>query len=143
MGLLPGTLEAVEPAETRWVVMEGEEAVDNPVLRQEVPPDFEPLVRKTTGGRRHRLDVQLLLDATMCPDTHRSVHLHMHWHCCRGGVLTVTASGATFAVAAFAADAAPAGWRTGSRWKTRRPRIRTPHSGYRPAACEDRLRRSY
>lgn len=134
------------PAEWgRWAAMKAEAAAGSLALGQVVPRDPEPPVRKTTEGVNRCPDVLLLPNATMCRETHRSVHRpRIRSHYCRGAAPTVTASGATSAAVASAAGAAPAGWRTTSRRSTRGPRSRqTPHSGCRPTACEAQGPRSY
>lgn len=128
---LTGSLAGEEPVGDRWaaVAVEGEEAVGDPPEEQGdlwAAEQESPLSYSTTEVQPC-LHTPLLLSATMTLNIHLSVHHRMNYRYLRGVTPTGAVSGAASAAAASAGGAAPAGWRTSSRWTRPRSR-RTPVS---------------
>lgn len=127
---MTGALEGEEAAGARWsaAVVEAGEAADDPAWKQGEPSSPEPqsrLVYSTAELQQHCLNVLVLLNARMTPNTHLRVHYRREQHWYRDVTRTAAVSDAASAAAASAGGAAPADWRTASRWMRRRNR-RTP-----------------
>lgn len=140
--------EALEedPVEARWdaVVVEAEAAAGDPAWEQRGLSSAEPEYRLVYSRTEHQhccLNVLGPLNATVTLNTHH----HTIQHCCRAVAQTGAVSGAAFVAAASAGGAAPAGWRTASRWTGPRS-CRTPwpvRRGRDPVAYEAQALHSF
>lgn len=132
LALMTGALEAEEAAGVRWsaAVVEVGEAAGDPAWEQGEPsaPEAQSRLVYSTAELQHRcLNVLVLLNARMTPNTHLTVHHRRKPHWYRDVTRTGAVSGAASAAAAAAGGAAPAGWRTASRWmRPRNRRTRQP-----------------